>query len=103
MHLPTWARPPLTANPLLPSPIAAANGTNRLPPVWYTISSITNLFSFPHLWPTDWTRDKRKAVQTAINNYILDCKAYNGGAAGRGGDGKGGEATRGAGCQSRLA
>ncbi|KAL4424164.1 hypothetical protein ABPG75_001465 [Micractinium tetrahymenae] len=56
------------------------NKRSDLPPVYYTVSSILNLFSFPDLWSgAVWaTPQKLLAIRNALRAYIQACEAYNG-------------------------
>ncbi|KAL4429043.1 hypothetical protein ABPG77_006082 [Micractinium sp. CCAP 211/92] len=53
--------------------------TSDLPPVYYTMSSILNLFSFPKLWSeAKWaTPATLQAIQAGMAAYIRNCN-YNG-------------------------
>lgn len=68
-----------------PPPCLAGRQGNDLPPVYYTISSTLNLFSFPALWasvtPTpSWaTADRLTAIRKGLQDYIKACISYNGG------------------------
>lgn len=63
-----------------PCPAAGRDGSD-LPPVWYTVSSLVNLFSFPKLWVgTGWTTEQLKATQAALAAYINKCRTYDGAA-----------------------
>ena len=66
--------------PLLAAAVAQTAG-NLLPPVYYTMSSLANLFSFTHLWAgTNWTAPQLLAVQSGLVAYIANCSSYTGGA-----------------------
>ncbi|KAL4438542.1 hypothetical protein ABPG77_000190 [Micractinium sp. CCAP 211/92] len=58
------------------------NKRSDLPPVYYTISSILNLFSFPDLWKDAvWaTPQKLLQIRDAMKAYIQGCEAYTGAA-----------------------
>ncbi|PSC74266.1 hypothetical protein C2E20_2665 [Micractinium conductrix] len=51
-----------------------------LPPVYYTLSSILNLFSFPDLWEGyAWaTAPVLRTIRDALKNYIQGCSSYDG-------------------------
>ncbi len=84
---PLPARPSLATTPSRPtrprSPPAPAPADKKsdLPPVYYTISSILNLFSFPDLWKDAvWaTPQKLLQIRDAMKAYIQGCEAYTGG------------------------
>ena len=47
--------------------------------MWYTVSSLVNLFSFPRLWEgTGWSGAQLRATQAALAGYIRSCTAYDG-------------------------
>lgn len=80
------ARAPRSHSPFIPSPpLAPADKKSDLPPVYYTVSSILNLFSFPDLWrDAVWaTPQKLIEIRNALRNYIQGCEAYTGGEAPR--------------------
>jgi hypothetical protein len=52
-----------------------------LPPVYYSLSSILGLFSYPDIWQgAAWaTPTTLSRIRSELKSYILACRNYNGG------------------------